>query len=63
MPDVPINTIFLLFFILGGAGHMFLLKYNGRHGKKFGINGMIFGMSPQVYPSRNYMANNTQVSA
>lgn len=45
MPDVPINTIFLLFFILGGAGHMFLLKYNGRHGKKFGINGMIFGMA------------------
>jgi len=44
IPDVPINTIFLLFFILGGAGHMFLLKYNGRHGKKFGINGMIFGM-------------------
>jgi len=29
---------------MGGAGHMFLLKYNGRHGKKFGINGMIFGM-------------------
>jgi hypothetical protein len=44
IPDVPINAVFLLFFILGAAGHMFLLKYNGRHGKKFGINGMIFGM-------------------
>lgn len=44
IPDVPINAVFLLFFILGGAGHMFLLKRNGRNGKKFGINGMIFGV-------------------
>lgn len=49
IPDVPINAVFLLFFILGGAGHMFLLKRNGRNGKKFGINGMIFG----VFGKRN----------
>jgi hypothetical protein len=47
IPDVPVNAIFLLLFLLGGAGHMFLLKHNGRHGKKFGINGMIFGMVVQ----------------
>jgi hypothetical protein len=29
---------------------MFLLKYNGRHGKKFGINGMIFGMIAECTP-------------
>jgi hypothetical protein len=30
---------------------MFLLKYNGRHGKKFGINGMIFGMIAKFTPT------------
>ncbi|KAM0717527.1 hypothetical protein Q7P37_007379 [Cladosporium fusiforme] len=43
IPDVPVNVVFLLFFILGGASHMFLLKKNGRNGKKFGISGAIFG--------------------
>nr|OQO25354.1 hypothetical protein B0A51_09927 [Rachicladosporium sp. CCFEE 5018] len=45
IPDIPINAVFLLLFILAGAGHMFLLKYNGKHGKKFGISGACFGFS------------------
>lgn len=43
LPDVPISAVFLLLFIATGAGHMFLLKYNQRRGKKFVISGMLFG--------------------
>ncbi|KAK4574722.1 hypothetical protein LTR86_001563 [Recurvomyces mirabilis] len=43
LPDVPVCAVFLFLFILAGAGHMFLLKYNARHGRKFIICGMLFG--------------------
>ncbi|KAK5683942.1 hypothetical protein LTS10_003805 [Elasticomyces elasticus] len=43
LPDAPICAVFLFLFILAGAGHMFLLKYNARKGRKFIICGMLFG--------------------
>ncbi|KAK3073151.1 hypothetical protein LTR53_005533 [Teratosphaeriaceae sp. CCFEE 6253] len=43
LPDVPICAVFLFLFICAGAGHMFLLKYNARKGRKFIICGMLFG--------------------
>ncbi|EMC91525.1 hypothetical protein BAUCODRAFT_38635 [Baudoinia panamericana UAMH 10762] len=43
LPDAPICAVFLFLFILSGAGHMFLLKYNAHKGKKFIICGMLFG--------------------
>lgn len=42
---------------------MFLLKYNGRHGKKFGINGMIFGMVVHFLLSKSNDIDINQVSA
>ena len=42
---------------------MFLLKYNGRHGKKFGINGMIFGMTGHFCVVEVYNTDVEQVSA
>lgn len=43
IPDIPINAVFLLFFILGGAGHMALMRINMAKGKKFVLSGMVFG--------------------
>jgi hypothetical protein len=43
LPDAPVCAVFLLGFILAGAAHMFLLKYNARKGRKFVICGMLFG--------------------
>ncbi|KAK0259750.1 hypothetical protein LTS09_005592 [Friedmanniomyces endolithicus] len=43
LPDAPICAVFLVLFILAGAGHMFLLKYNARKGRKFILCGMLFG--------------------
>jgi Protein of unknown function (DUF3112) len=41
--DVPICAVFLLLFILGAAGHMFILLTNQRKGHKFLMSGLMFG--------------------
>jgi hypothetical protein len=41
--DVPITSIFLVLFILGAAAHMTTLQVNRKKGKKFLLNGMLFG--------------------
>ncbi|KAH9827947.1 Protein of unknown function (DUF3112) [Teratosphaeria destructans] len=43
LPDVPACAVFLAAFIACGAANMAILKINQRRGKKFVINGMLFG--------------------
>ncbi|KAF2721558.1 hypothetical protein K431DRAFT_246755 [Polychaeton citri CBS 116435] len=43
LPDVPVNAIFLALFIICGGLNMATLKINNARGKKFGMNGMLFG--------------------
>jgi hypothetical protein len=41
--DVPITAVFLFLFLLGAAGHMFILQTNRRKGHKFLMSGLMFG--------------------
>jgi len=43
LPDVPVNIVFLLLFVSAAAANMALFNINLRRGKKFVINGMMFG--------------------
>lgn len=64
IPDIPINAVFLILFLIGGACHMFILKKNGRNGKKFGLNGAVFGTGDRstVEDAMVRLANTTQAS-
>ena len=43
--DVPITSVFLFLFLLGGCGHMTILQLNLRRGHKFPMSGAMFGWS------------------
>jgi hypothetical protein len=43
IPDVPINVIFLVLFLLFGSCHGFVFVRNMRNGKKFVPNMLVVG--------------------
>jgi hypothetical protein len=49
LPDVPVSTIFLAFFLLAGVGHMLRLKSNRLQGKELMVNFTISGMFSVPY--------------
>ncbi|KAL8830782.1 MAG: hypothetical protein Q9191_001237, partial [Dirinaria sp. TL-2023a] len=43
--DVPVTSVFMFLFLLGGIGHMTVLQLNLRRGRKFPMSGAMTGFS------------------
>ncbi|KAG8531290.1 uncharacterized protein KY384_002918 [Bacidia gigantensis] len=43
--DIPLCSVFMVLFLVGGAGHMTRLQLNLRRGHKFPLSGAMFGFS------------------
>ncbi len=42
--DVPVMSVFLVLFIGSAATHMTIFQINRKHGKKFLMSALLFGM-------------------
>ena len=50
MPDVPVNAIFLILFLMVGGAHGFLYVKNRSQGRMFIINALVTGKLGEEIP-------------
>ena len=55
IPDIPVTSVFLFLFIVGGAVHMKTFRQNMKDGKKFIMSGMTFGKPLRLlFPDQHF---------